>query len=168
MESINLESFIGTILVAKNPCYMDDYSNQHPTLTVGKEYEIVDYRGDNDIVIVDDDGDNHLFEVNPDGSFKSFKCDVTGKTVIPFLYLFNAEPKQETSNEVGKYFADNADAIIVIERPGQSADELKLIDFLKYIKEVHTDEYGQLQICDNGDELDPTIERVVKDYLKKK
>jgi len=95
MESINLESFIGTILVAKDPCYMDGYSNQHPTLTVGKEYEIVDYRGDNDIVIVDDDGDNHLFEVNPDGSFKSFKCDVTGKTVIPFLYLFNAETKQE-------------------------------------------------------------------------
>ena len=78
------------------------------------------------------------------------------------------ENKQETSNEVGKYFADNADATIVIERPGTSADELKLIDFLKYIKEVHTDEYGQLQICDNGDELDPTIERVVKDYLKKK
>ena len=46
--------------------------------------------------------------------------------------------------------------------------EQQLIDFVKYIKEVHTDQYGQLQICDNGDELDPTVERVVKDYLKKK
>ncbi len=32
--------------------------------------------------------------------------------------------------------------------------EQQLIDFLKYIKDVHTDEY------------DPTIERVVKDYMK--
>jgi hypothetical protein len=44
--------------------------------------------------------------------------------------------------------------------------EPQLIDFVKYIKEVHTDQYGQLQICDNGDELDPTVERVVKEYLK--
>jgi hypothetical protein len=49
-----------------------------------------------------------------------------------------------------------------------SEEELKLINFLKYIKEVHTDQYGNLQICDDGDELDPTVERVVKDYLKKK
>jgi hypothetical protein len=44
--------------------------------------------------------------------------------------------------------------------------EQQLIDFVKYIKEVHTDQYGQLQICDDGDELDPTVEKVVKDYLK--
>jgi hypothetical protein len=45
--------------------------------------------------------------------------------------------------------------------------ERQLIDFLKYIKEVHTDEYGNLQICDDGDEYDPIVERVVKDYMKK-
>lgn len=42
----------------------------------------------------------------------------------------------------------------------------ELIDFLKYIKEVHTDQYGNLQICAEGDELDPTPERIVDDYLK--
>ncbi len=44
--------------------------------------------------------------------------------------------------------------------------EQELIDFLTYIYNVHTDPYGQLNICLKGDELDPTIERVVKDYLK--
>jgi hypothetical protein len=46
--------------------------------------------------------------------------------------------------------------------------EKELIEFLKHIKEVHTDQYGQLEICDDGDELDPTVERVVKEYLKSK
>lgn len=44
----------------------------------------------------------------------------------------------------------------------------ELIDFLKHIKEDHTDEYGTLQIVDDGDELDSTIESVVEDYLKSK
>lgn len=44
----------------------------------------------------------------------------------------------------------------------------ELIDFLKHIKEDHTDKYGTLQIVDDGDELDPTIESVVDDYLKLK
>jgi len=46
--------------------------------------------------------------------------------------------------------------------------EKELIKFLKYVKEVHTDTYGHLEICDTGDELDPTIERVVKDYINNK
>lgn len=44
--------------------------------------------------------------------------------------------------------------------------EKELIEFLKHIMEVHTDKYGQLEICDTGDDLDPTVERVVKDYLR--
>ncbi len=46
--------------------------------------------------------------------------------------------------------------------------EKELIEFLKYIKEVHVDSYGHLEICDSGDELDPTVERVVKEYMKSK
>jgi hypothetical protein len=46
--------------------------------------------------------------------------------------------------------------------------EKELIEFLKYIKEVHVDSYGHLEICDYGDELDPTVERVVKEYMKLK
>jgi hypothetical protein len=46
--------------------------------------------------------------------------------------------------------------------------EKELIEFLKYIKEVHVDSYGHLEICDYGDELDPTVERVVKEYMKSK
>ena len=46
--------------------------------------------------------------------------------------------------------------------------EKELIEFLKYIKEVHVDSYGHLEICDSGDELDPTVERVVKEYMKTK
>ena len=46
--------------------------------------------------------------------------------------------------------------------------EKELMEFLKYIKEVHVDDYGHLEICDSGDELDPTVERVVKEYLKSK
>ena len=46
--------------------------------------------------------------------------------------------------------------------------EKELIEFLKYIKEVHVDSYGHLEICDSGDELDPTVERVVKEYMKLK
>ena len=43
--------------------------------------------------------------------------------------------------------------------------EKELIEFLKYIKEVRTDSYGHLEVCDTGDELDPTIENVVKEYI---
>lgn len=44
----------------------------------------------------------------------------------------------------------------------------ELSDFLKHIYFHCTDEYGHLQVCLEGDELDPTIERVVEDYLKVK
>lgn len=57
--------------------------------------------------------------------------------------------------------------IMAMEEYAKLYHEDQLVDFLKHIKEVHTDEYGQLQICDNGDEYDPTVERVVKDYMKK-
>lgn len=50
--------------------------------------------------------------------------------------------------------------------------EQELIDFLNVIKEEYTDKYGQLEIisCTNGNsgEIGPTVERVVKDYLKSK
>jgi hypothetical protein len=46
--------------------------------------------------------------------------------------------------------------------------EKELIKFLKYVKEVYSDTYGHLEICDTGDELDHTIERVVKDYINNK
>lgn len=46
--------------------------------------------------------------------------------------------------------------------------EQELKDFLKYIMDVHTDRYGNLEVCTEGDEHDPTIERVVKSYLETK
>jgi hypothetical protein len=46
--------------------------------------------------------------------------------------------------------------------------EQELTDFLKHIYLHCTDEYGNLQVCLTGDELDPTIERVVTEYLKSK
>jgi hypothetical protein len=44
--------------------------------------------------------------------------------------------------------------------------ETELEKFLEYILEVHVDQYGQLQICESGDHLDPTVKRVVEQYLK--
>ena len=47
----------------------------------------------------------------------------------------------------------------------------ELEDFLLHIMEVYTDQYGMLEICEDGDELDPldpTVKRVVSDYLEKK
>jgi hypothetical protein len=44
--------------------------------------------------------------------------------------------------------------------------EKELIEFLEYVIEVHVDSYGYLDVCDSGDELEPTVEKVVKDYLK--
>jgi hypothetical protein len=46
--------------------------------------------------------------------------------------------------------------------------EKELVEFLKYIKEVHTDSYGHLEICDIGDEFDPTVENIVKNYITNK
>jgi hypothetical protein len=46
--------------------------------------------------------------------------------------------------------------------------KVELARFLKYIKEVHTDKYVHLEVCDDGDHLYPTIENVVKEYLKTK
>lgn len=43
----------------------------------------------------------------------------------------------------------------------------ELTKFLKYVMETHTDSYENLEICTNGDELDPTVENVVSDYLLK-
>jgi hypothetical protein len=58
------------------------------------------------------------------------------------------------------------------EQRGYSEEEIQmekeLVKFLKYIKEAHVDDYGHLEICDSGDELDPTVERVVKEYMKLK
>ena len=46
--------------------------------------------------------------------------------------------------------------------------EKELEEFLKYIYHNCTDEYGNLQVCIEGDELDPTIENVVKQYLNER
>lgn len=51
---------IGTILIAINQCFMDDDIN-HPTLTIGKEYEVIDARL-NTFFIIDDEGDKHEFD----------------------------------------------------------------------------------------------------------
>jgi uncharacterized protein YnzC (UPF0291/DUF896 family) len=46
-------------------------------------------------------------------------------------------------------------------------DSQKLLeDFLKHISEVYTDQYGHLQIVEEGDDLDPTYERVSKEFLE--
>ena len=43
----------------------------------------------------------------------------------------------------------------------------ELIDFLKYVMEVHTNKNGMLEICAGGPEPEPTVEYVVKRYLEK-
>jgi len=37
--------------------------------------------------------------------------------------------------------------------------------FLIHIIDVHTDTYGHLEVCKEGDHLDPTVSRIVKDYI---
>ncbi len=66
----------------------------------------------------------------------------------------------ETSEQLAREFEGESDEEIQMEK--------ELVKFLKYIKEVHVDDYGHLEICDSGDELDPTVERVVKEYMKSK
>jgi hypothetical protein len=66
----------------------------------------------------------------------------------------------ETSEQLSREFEGERDEEIQMEK--------ELVKFLKYIKEVHVDDYGHLEICDSGDELDPTVERVVKEYMKSK
>lgn len=44
----------------------------------------------------------------------------------------------------------------------------ELIDFIKFIDEFYTDSYGHLQICKDGDELDPTYENVAKEYIRQR
>jgi len=84
MESMEIKELLGKLLTATDPCYMDGYSGRpQATLTVGKEYEIVDYRGEC-IVVVDDEGDDHLFTIQADGTFEPWQCNVTGKVVEPF------------------------------------------------------------------------------------
>jgi len=66
----------------------------------------------------------------------------------------------------------HVEAALKVASESESDEEIQmekeLVKFLKYIKEVHVDDYGHLEICDSGDELDPTVERVVKEYLKSK
>ena len=61
-------------------------------------------------------------------------------------------------------FLENPDCFVLIPEP-PSEKELELQLFLKYIMDNYTDSYSHLEICETGDELDPTIERVVKEYL---
>lgn len=51
---------IGTVLIAINQCFMDDDIN-HPTLTISKEYEVIDVKL-HTFFIVDDEGDKHEFD----------------------------------------------------------------------------------------------------------
>ena len=84
MKTIELKDLVGTMLMATDPCYMEGYSGRpYATLTVGKEYEIVDYR-DNCIIVKDEEGDDHLFTIQADGTFEPWECNVTGKVVEPF------------------------------------------------------------------------------------
>jgi hypothetical protein len=87
METIELKDLVGTMLTATDPCYMDGYSGRpYATLIVGKEYEIIDYRGDC-IIVKDEEGDDHLFTIQADGTFETWECNVTGKVVEPFAPL---------------------------------------------------------------------------------
>ena len=87
MKTIKLKDLVGTMLMATDPCYMEGYSGRpYGTLTVGKEYEIIDYRGDC-IIVKDEEGDDHLFTIQADGTFETWKCNVTGKVVEPFAPL---------------------------------------------------------------------------------
>ena len=42
-------------------------------------------------------------------------------------------------------------------------EELKA--FLVHIMDERVDKYGHLEVCKIGDDLDPTVDRVVDDYL---
>ena len=87
METIELKDLVGKMLMATDPCYMEGYSGRpYGTLTVGKVYEIIDYRGDC-INVKDEEGDDHLFTIQEDGTFETWKCNVTGKVVEPFAPL---------------------------------------------------------------------------------
>jgi len=44
--------------------------------------------------------------------------------------------------------------------------EQELLDFLKHIQDVYTDEYGNLQVCQGDEFYSP--ESIVKRYLKDK
>lgn len=84
METIKFEELVGWKLTAIDPCYMDE-AGEHPTLTIGKGYEVIDYyENNNQIVVLDDDGDRHIFEMTDGGKFVSWECHVTGKVVSPF------------------------------------------------------------------------------------
>ena len=84
MEPIRFEELIGWKLTAIDPCYMDE-AGEHPTLTIGKGYEVIDFHeGLNAIVVTDDDNAEHMFEMTHAGKFKPYKCSLTGKTVTAF------------------------------------------------------------------------------------
>jgi hypothetical protein len=54
----------GTLLTAIDPCNMDGDEN-HPTLTIGKEYEVEELNSSRKmIVITDDEADLHYFIFN--------------------------------------------------------------------------------------------------------
>lgn len=45
-------------------------------------------------------------------------------------------------------------------------EKILLIRFLKFIMDVHTDTYGNLQICTEGDKMDPTIENIAEKFIE--
>jgi hypothetical protein len=57
--------------------------------------------------------------------------------------------------------------VIVQERFIKQSRKADLMKFLKYIKEECCDTYGNLEVVEEGDELDPTFERVVNHYITK-
>ena len=58
--------------------------------------------------------------------------------------------------------------VIVQERFLKNTRKNDLMKFIKYIKDVHTNSYGILEVCENGDELDLKFEDVVNYYLTNK
>ena len=82
---MEIKDLVGKKITATYPCYMEDNINE-PTLTVGKEYEIVDYILSQPprIIIIDDQGDEHQFNLKSLTEFEGWECDIIGEYVIPF------------------------------------------------------------------------------------
>ena len=83
---MELKDLVGKKITATHPCYMEDDINE-PTLTVGKEYEIVDYMlsQPSRIIIIDDQGDEHQFNLKSLTEFEGWKCNISGQYVTPFF-----------------------------------------------------------------------------------
>ena len=82
---MELKDLVGKKITATHPCYMEDDINE-PTLTVGKEYEIIGYQLSQPprIIIIDDQEDKHEFNLRSLTEFEGWECSISGQYVTPF------------------------------------------------------------------------------------